>query len=168
MRSTGEVLGISNSVEGAFFKAEEGAQATLPTEGTVLISVNRKDKPEVVDVARSFHEAGFKILSTGTTYDLIVENNIPAEKVNKLYEGRPNILDLITNEEIQLIVNTPIGKGSVHDDSYLRKAAIKGKIPYITTIAAAKAAADGILHVKKHGTSAVESLQEWHKMIREN
>ncbi|MCR5655451.1 MAG: carbamoyl-phosphate synthase large subunit [Lachnospiraceae bacterium] len=168
MRSTGEVLGISNSVAGAFFKAEEGAQATLPTKGSVLISVNRKDKPEVVDVARSFHEAGFKILATGTTCDLIAENDIPVEKVNKLYEGRPNILDLITNEEIQLIVNTPIGKDSAHDDSYLRKAAIKGKIPYITTMAAAKAAAEGVLHVNKHGTSAVKSLQEWHKMIEEN
>ncbi|MBR3514961.1 MAG: carbamoyl-phosphate synthase large subunit [Lachnospiraceae bacterium] len=165
MRSTGEVLGISKSLAGAFYKAEEGANANLPLEGTVLISVNRKDKPEVVEVAKAFKEAGFKILATGTTFELIKENGIEAEKVNKLYEGRPNILDLITNEQIQLIVNTPVGKDSVHDDSYLRKAAIKARIPYITTMAAAKAAADGIRHVKKHGTSDVKSIQEWHKSI---
>jgi carbamoyl-phosphate synthase large subunit len=165
MRSTGEVLGISKSLAGAFYKAEEGANANLPLEGTVLISVNRKDKPEVAEVAKAFKEAGFKILATGSTYDLIRENGIEADKVNKLYEGRPNILDLITNEQIQLIVNTPVGKDSVHDDSYLRKAAIKARIPYITTMAAAKAAADGIRHVKKHGTSDVKSIQEWHKSI---
>ncbi|MCR5129150.1 MAG: carbamoyl-phosphate synthase large subunit [Lachnospiraceae bacterium] len=165
MRSTGEVLGISKSLAGAFYKAEEGANANLPLEGTVLISVNRKDKPEVAEVAKAFKEAGFKILATGSTYDLIRENGIEAEKVNKLYEGRPNILDLITNEQIQLIVNTPVGKDSVHDDSYLRKAAIKARIPYITTMAAATAAADGIRHVKKHGQSDVKSIQEWHKSI---
>ena len=165
MRSTGEVLGISKSLAGAFYKAEEGANANLPLEGTVLISVNRKDKPEVAEVAKAFKEAGFKILATGSTYDLIRENGIEAEKVNKLYEGRPNILDLITNEQIQLIVNTPVGKDSVHDDSYLRKAAIKARIPYITTMAAAKAAADGIRHVKKHGQSDVKSIQEWHRSI---
>ncbi|MBR3734645.1 MAG: carbamoyl-phosphate synthase large subunit, partial [Lachnospiraceae bacterium] len=165
MRSTGEVLGISKSLAGAFYKAEEGANANLPLEGTVLISVNRKDKPEVVEVAKAFKEAGFKILATGTTFELIKENGIEAEKVNKLYEGRPNILDLITNEQIQLIVNTPVGKDCVHDDSYLRKAAIKARIPYITTMAAAKAAADGIRHVKKHGQSDVKSIQEWHKSI---
>ena len=165
MRSTGEVLGISKSLAGAFYKAEEGANANLPLEGTVLISVNRKDKPEVAEVAKAFKEAGFKILATGSTYDLIRENGIEAEKVNKLYEGRPNILDLITNEQIQLIVNTPVGKDSIHDDSYLRKAAIKARIPYITTMAAAKAAADGIRHVKKHGQSDVKSIQEWHRSI---
>ena len=159
------MLGISKSLAGAFYKAEEGANANLPLEGTVLISVNRKDKPEVVEVAKAFKEAGFKILATGTTFELIKENGIEAEKVNKLYEGRPNILDLITNEQIQLIVNTPVGKDSVHDDSYLRKAAIKARIPYITTMAAAKAAADGIRHVKKHGTSDVKSIQEWHRSI---
>ncbi|MBR3308167.1 MAG: carbamoyl-phosphate synthase large subunit [Lachnospiraceae bacterium] len=165
MRSTGEVLGISKSLAGAFYKAEEAASAGLPLEGTVLISVNRKDKPEIAAVAKSFYEAGFKILATGTTCDLIAAAGIPVEKVKKLYEGRPNILDLMTNGEIQLIVNTPAGKESVNDDSYLRKNAIKARIPYITTVAAAAAAADGIRHVKKHGVSDVKSLQEWHKSI---
>ena len=166
MRSTGEVLGVSKSLAGAFYKAEEAANAGLPLEGTVLISVNRKDKPEIAAVAKSFHEAGFKILATGTTCDLIAEAGIPVEKVKKLYEGRPNILDLITNGDIQLIVNTPAGKDSVNDDSYLRKAAIKARIPYITTVAAAAAAADGIRHVRKHGRSDVRSLQDWHESIK--
>ncbi len=166
MRSTGEVLGISRSVGGAFFKAEEGAKATLPLSGTVLISVNRQDKPEVVELAKAFNEIGFKILATGSTFDLIDKAGIPAEKVKKLYEGRPNILDLIENGKIDLIVNSPAGKESTHDDSYLRKGAIKAKIPYITTMAAAKAAAEGIGHVLRKQSAYVHSLQEWHEMIK--
>ncbi|MBQ8083103.1 MAG: carbamoyl-phosphate synthase large subunit, partial [Clostridia bacterium] len=167
MRSTGEVLGISRTPGGAFFKAEEGASATLPLEGTVLISVNRKDKDEIVEVAKLFKEAGFKIVATGTTCDTINAAGIEAEKVLKLYEGRPNILDLMTNGDIDLIVNSPAGKESVHDDSYLRKAAIKNRIPYITTVAAARAAAEGIAYVKEDGKGNVRSLQEWHSMIKE-
>ncbi|MBO4748771.1 MAG: carbamoyl-phosphate synthase large subunit [Lachnospiraceae bacterium] len=167
MRSTGEVLGLSKSVGEAFFKAQEATQTKLPLSGTVLISVNRKDKAEVVDVAKIFNEAGFKIVATGNTCDLITAAGIPAEKVKKLYEGRPNILDMITNGEIDLIVNSPIGADSVHDDSYLRKAAIKGKIPYMTTIAAARATAEGILYVQKAGRGEVHSLQSLHSMIKE-
>ncbi len=167
MRSTGEVLGLSSSYGEAFYKAQEAAQSKLPLEGTVLISVNRKDKAEVVDVAKQFAECGFKIVATGTTYELITGAGIEAEKVNKLYEGRPNILDLITNGKIDLIVNSPIGKDSVHDDSYLRKAAIKAKIPYMTTIAAAKATASGIKYVKEHGDSEVKSLQALHGEIHD-
>ncbi len=167
MRSTGEVLGLSHSYGEAFFKAQEAAQAKLPLEGTVLISVNRKDREEVADVARQFAEAGFHIVATGNTYELITQAGISAEKVNKLYEGRPNILDLITNGKIDMIVNSPIGKDSVHDDSYLRKAAIKAKIPYMTTIAAAKATASGIQYVKTHGSSEVKSLQELHSEIHD-
>ena len=167
MRSTGEVLGLSKSVGEAFFKAQEATQTRLPLGGTVLISVNRKDKAEVVDVAKLFHEAGFRIIATGNTCDLITAAGIPAEKVKKLYEGRPNILDMITNGEIDLIVNSPIGADSVHDDSYLRKAAIKGKIPYMTTIAAARATAEGILYVQKAGRGEVHSLQSLHGMLRD-
>ena len=165
MRSTGEVLGLSKSYGEAFYKAQEATQSKLPLEGTVLISVNRKDKDEVVEVARSFAEDGFSIIATGTTYDLIHAAGIPAKKVKKLYEGRPNILDMITNGEIQLIVNSPVGKDSVHDDSYLRKAAIKAKIPYMTTIAAAKATAKGIHEIKVHGNGDVKSLQLLHGEI---
>lgn len=165
MRSTGEVLGLSRSYGEAFFKAQEAVQSKLPLEGTVLISVNAKDRPEVTEIARSLSEDGFKIIATGSTYDLISSSGIPAEKVKKLYEGRPNILDMITNGNIQLIINSPVGKESVHDDSYLRKAAIKAKIPYMTTIAAAKATADGIHYVKTHKSSEVKSLQTLHSEI---
>jgi carbamoyl-phosphate synthase large subunit len=167
MRSTGEVLGLSPSYGEAFYKAQEATQSKLPLEGTVLISVNRRDKEEVAEVAKSFYEDGFRILATGSTYDLIRSAGIPAEKVKKLYEGRPNILDMITNRRIQLIINSPSGKESVHDDSYLRKAAIKAKIPYMTTIAAAKATASGIHYVKTHEQGQVKSLQQLHSEIHD-
>ena len=167
MRSTGEVLGLSPSYGEAFYKAQEATQSKLPLEGTVLISVNRKDKEEVVEVAKSLYEDGFKIVATNNTYRIITEAGIPATKVKKLYEGRPNISDMIANGEIQLIVNSPVGKDSVNDDSYLRKAAIKAKVPYMTTIAAAKATADGIRYVKTHETGEIKSLQELHSEIHD-
>jgi len=166
MRSTGEVLGLAETTGEAYFKAQEGAKATLPLKGAVLLSVNDKDKGEVEPVARALAEAGFSILATGGTYDLIHDAGIEATKVKKLYEGRPNITDLMTNGDIQLIINTPAGKTSIHDDSYLRKAAIKYRIPYITTMAAAAVAAEGILQIKKAGESDVQSLQSWHALIR--
>lgn len=165
MRSTGEVLGLSRSYGEAFYKAQEATQSRLPLEGTVLISVNRKDKEEVVEVAQSFARDGFQIIATGKTYELIHKAGIPAKKVKKLYEGRPNILDMITNGDIQLIINSPAGKDSIHDDSYLRKAAIKAKVPYMTTIAAAKATASGIHEIKIHGQGEVKSLQILHGEI---
>ena len=166
MRSTGEVLGLSKYYGEAFYKAQEATQTKLPLSGKVLISVNSKDKPEVVEIAKLFDEAGFEIVATGSTYDTIVAAGLKAEKIKKLYEGRPNILDMITNGELALIVNTPIGKSSAHDDSYLRMAAIKNKIPYVTTIAAARATAKGINYVKKNGNADVMSLQDLHKSIK--
>lgn len=167
MRSTGEVLGLSVSVGEAFYKAQEATQTKLPLSGTVLISVNRKDKAEVVDVARGFKQAGFKILSTGNTCRLLNEEGIDAELVKKLYEGRPNVLDLITNGDIDLIINSPVGDDSEYDDSYLRKAAVKAKIPYMTTIAAAKATIEGILYVQSAGNGEVHSLQKLHAQIKD-
>ena len=167
MRSTGEVLGLSSSYGEAFYKAQEATQSKLPLEGTVLISVNRKDKDDVVQVAKSLYEDGFTIVATTNTCKLINESGIPAQRVKKLSEGRPNVSDLIANGEIQLIINSPVAKDSVEDDSYLRKAAIKAKIPYITTIAAAKATADGIHYVKSHETGEVKSLQELHSEIHD-
>ena len=168
MRSTGEVLGLARTTGEAFYKAEEAASAELPLEGTVLISLNSKDKPDAVEIASSFHKDGFKLLATGGTCDLISEAGIPVEKVKKLYEGRPNILDLITNGKIDLIINSPSGKESMHDDSYLRKNAIKAHIPYMTTIAAARAAAEGIAQIKARGNDDLKSLQEWHAEIHTN
>ena len=167
MRSTGEVLGISRSTGGAFYKAQEAAKMILPLEGTVLITVSEPDRPYAPEIARRFHEAGFRILATDQTCKAIAQAGIPCERVNKNYEGRPNILDLITNGEIQMIVNTPMGKGARHDDSYLRKAAIKAKIPYVTTTAAGLAAAEGISHLKRKGKGLILPLQEWHAMIRD-
>ena len=168
MRSTGEVLGLSASYGEAFFKAQEATQSKLPLEGTVLISVNRKDKEGVIEVAKDFHAAGFNIVATKNTCTLLNEAGIPAERVYKLYEKhRPNVLDLILNGKVDLIINSPVGKDSVSDDSYLRKAAIKAKVPYMTTIAAALATAKGIADVKKNGNSEVKSLQELHAEIHD-
>ena len=167
MRSTGEVLGLSTSYGEAFFKAQEGVQSPLPTEGTVLISVNRKDKAEIVEVAKGFHDNGFKIVATGNTYDLITAAGIPAEKVKKLSEGRPNVLDCITNGDYDLIINSPAGKDSVSDDSYLRKAAIRTKTPYMTTVAAAKAAVEGLTYLRNNPSSEIKSLQALHSEIKD-
>lgn len=167
MRSTGEVLGLSRFYGEAFFKAQEATQTKLPLEGTVLITVNDKDKDEVVDLARDFADTGFKILASKHTGKLIQDAGIEVEIVNKLQEGRPNILDLITNGKIDLIINTPIGKDRNADDSYLRKAAIKKKVPYMTTMAAAKATVSGIQSLKKPGCGEVKSLQELHSEIKD-
>ena len=137
----------------------------LPLEGTVLISVSDRDKPEVAEVAGEFAKAGFRIIASKNTCSLINEAGIPADMVYKLHEGRPNMLDLITNGQIDLIINTPVGQERHLDDSYLRKAAIKKKVPYMTTMAAAKATVSGILSLKKHGSSEVQSLQKLHGEI---
>jgi carbamoyl-phosphate synthase large subunit len=165
MRSTGEVLGMADSFGLAFYKAQEAAQQTLPTEGTVLITVSERDRPAVLEVAREFARLGFKIKATEGTHKFLAEQGIASEQVLKLHEGRPHIVDAIKSQEINLIVNTPSGKLSAHDDSYIRKAAIKYKIPYITTLAGALAAARGIAEVRR-GWGQVRSLQNYHAGIR--
>jgi carbamoyl-phosphate synthase large subunit len=165
MRSTGEVLGMASSFGLAFYKAEEGAQQKLPSEGTVLITVSEKDRPAVLDVAREFDRLGFKIKATNGTHRFLAEHGVESEHILKMHEGRPNIVDGIKNKEIQLVINTPSGKLSIYDDSYIRKAAIKFKIPYITTLAAAIAAAKGIAAYQQ-GKGSVRSLQEYHADIR--
>ncbi len=165
MRSTGEVLGMAESLGEAFFKAEEGANSRLPLGGAVLISVNDKDKPDICAIAKSFHDDGFNLMATGGTYELIKKNGIPVRRVLKSYEGRPDITDFMTNGEIQLIINTPAGKEAIHDDSYLRKAAIRSGIPYVTTITAARAACEGIHEILSSGAGQIRSLQEWHGLI---
>jgi len=165
MRSTGEVLGIANSFGLAFFKAEEGAQQLLPLDGTVLISLSSKEMPAALEMARQFTELGFKIKATHGTQQFLASHGIESEFIPKMHEGRPNIVDGIKNGEIQLVINTPVGKQSQYDDSYIRKAAIKYKIPYITTLAAAVAAAKGIAAYRK-GNSNVKSLQSYHAEIK--
>ena len=166
MRSTGEVLGLAETVGEAYFKAQEASKSLLPLKGTVLLSISDGDKDEAVAVARAFYEDGFKIIATTGTAKLIEAAGIPVERVNKIYEGQPNIEDWIINGKIQLIVNTPAGKTAAHDDSYLRKGAIKHRVTYITTMVAAKVAAEGIRQMNQHGNSDVLSLQEWHALIK--
>ena len=165
MRSTGEVLGISADFGEAYYKAQEATQTKLPLTGTVLISINDRDKDELIEVAKAFENCGFKIIATSGTGAAIEAAGIPVTIVNKIHEGRPNILDWIANGKISIIVNTPVGKQSAIDDSYIRKAAIKAKLPYITTMAAAKATAEGIHNVKFGKTGPVTSLQEFHAQI---
>ena len=162
MRSTGEVLGLANTFGLAFFKAEEAVSPALPIEGTVLISLAEKTHRTVLQVAREFIKLGFRIKATRGTHAFFEQNGIPSEAINKLREGRPNIADGIMNKEIQLVINTPFGKRSQDDDSYIRKAAIKHKVPYVTTLAAALASAKGIA-ARRTGHGGVKSLQAYHQ-----
>ncbi|MBU1887861.1 MAG: carbamoyl phosphate synthase large subunit, partial [Candidatus Omnitrophica bacterium] len=165
MRSTGEVMGIADSFGLAYFKAQEAANAKLPTKGTVLITVADKDKKKnVAEAARRLRKIGFNIFATEGTKKFLDKHNVEAELIKKMHEGRPNIIDAINNKEITLIINTPVGKHAAYDDSYIRKSAIKYKIPYITTPAAAIAAAEGIKsYLENKGD--VKSLQEYHSEI---
>ncbi|MBA7692519.1 Carbamoyl-phosphate synthase large chain [subsurface metagenome] len=165
MRSTGEVLGIADSFGLAFFKAEKAAQQLLPTGGTALITVSEKDVPAILEVAEQLVELGFKIKATRGTRQFLASHGIESDFILKMHEGRPNIVDGIKNGEIQLVINTPIGKLSQYDDSYIRKAAIQYKVPYITTLAAAAAAAKGIAAYRK-GKLGVKSLQSYHADIK--
>ncbi|MEI6702888.1 MAG: ATP-grasp domain-containing protein, partial [Deltaproteobacteria bacterium] len=164
MRSTGEVLGMAASYGMAFYKAQEATNSLLPLEGTVLITVAEHDRSGALEAARRFAELGFGLLATQGTAEYLAGHGITAKTVLKLHEGRPNVADAIKNSEVQLVVNTPSGKTSAHDDSYIRKAAIKHKIPYITTTAAAVAAAEGI-SARRNGKEEIRSLQEYHAAI---
>jgi len=165
MRSTGEVLGMADSFGLAFYKAQEATQLPLPSEGTVLITVSEEDKPSALPVAKQFKDIGFNIKATKGTCQFLSSHGIESESILKMHEGRPNILDSIKNGEIKLVVNTPSGRQSKHDDSYIRKAAIKYKIPYITTVAAAAATVKGIAAFQKK-RGQVKSLQSYHADIK--
>jgi carbamoyl-phosphate synthase large subunit len=165
MRSTGEVLGIAPSFGLALDKAFKGAQHFLPDKGTVLMSVCRLDRGDaVVETARKFKELGFAIKATEGTCAFLRDNGVEAEHIKKLYEGRPSILDEIKNKKIHLIVNTPAGKLAVTNDAYIRKEAIRLRVPCIHTVAAANAAAEGIA-ARRAGVSGVKSLQSYHSEI---
>jgi len=166
MRSTGEVLGMAPTFGLAYFKSQEAAQSPLPLEGTVFVSVTDDDKPSILETARKFQELGFRIKATGGTCAYLRENGVKAEVSYKVHElQRPNIVDEIKSNEIQLIINTPIGKMGAHDDAYIRKAAIKYRIPYVTTTAAAHASVVGITEYRS-GRAGVRSLQAYHRDIR--
>jgi len=165
MRSTGEVLGLADSFGVAYFKAQEGALQALPLEGAVLMTVADADKQAALQVAKRFEHLGFTIMATNGTHRLLSEHGVKAERIDKMHEGRPNVVDAIKNRQVQLVINTPSGRLSQHDDSYIRKASIKYKIPYLTTIAAAVAAARGIEAFRTRG-SGVQSLQTYHSTIK--
>ena len=165
MRSTGEVLGMADSFGLAYFKAQEATQQKLPTEGAVLMTITDNDKAAALEVANRFSKLGFEVVATRGTHAYLKERGFESRKIDKVHEGRPNIVDAITNQEIQLVINTPVGRLGKYDDSYIRKAAIKYKVPYITTISAALAAAKGV-EAFKQGKGEVKSLQEYHADIK--
>jgi len=164
MRSTGEVLGMADSFGFAFYKAQEAAKQTLPMQGTVLLTVSDRDKDGLTEAAKHFCDLGFKLLATEGTQKFLAEKGIDSEIILKVHQGRPNIVDAIKNGDIQLVINTPGGKLSQYDDAYIRQSAIKYGIPYITTTAAALAAAKGV-RAASEGKASVCSLQEYHKNI---
>lgn len=167
MRSTGEVLGLASTVGEAFLKAQEATQTAIPLEGTVLMSVSDRDKGEAAKVAQEFVDAGFNVVATKGTCELLNEAGVAAEHINKLGEGRPDILDALANGEIAIVVNTPASSTESHeDDSYIRKSAIKNHVPYMTTLAAAYVTAMGVKESKTSEGSEVRSLQEIHATIK--
>ncbi len=165
MKSTGEVMGIDSTFGIAYLKSQIAAGQNLPKEGTVFISVNDRDKPYIIRPAEIFHKLGFKIVATRGTREYLLKHNIPAELVNKVYEGRPNVIDMIINKEIDLVINTPSGKRTAHDSSALRRATLLYNIPYSTTVAGAKAMAYAILDARKRGVN-IKSLQEYYGSLK--
>jgi len=165
MRSTGEVLGMAATFGEAFAKSQEATQTKLPTSGKVLISVNDRDKAELEEVARGFLDCGFEIIATEGSYNFLKDKGISAKKVAKLDEGRPNVLDIITNNEVTIVINTPNDKKSATDDSFIRKGVIKGRISYMTTMAETKACIAGIKSLQQ-SMGGVKSLQEFHSEIK--
>jgi len=161
MKSTGEVMGVADNFGEAFAKAQLAAGQKLPTEGCVFISVTDHDKPHVADLARKFVDMGFKLVATAGTADIIEEAGMSVERVYKVKEGRPNAVDLIKGDRIQLIVNTPHGVDPFFDEKAIRRAAVQGRIPTITTISAARAAAEGIAALQR-GEVRVQALQTLH------
>jgi carbamoyl-phosphate synthase large subunit len=162
MRSTGEVMGMAESFGMAFAKAQMGANASLPLEGTAFISVNDNDKKNAVRVARRLRDLGFKIIATRGTASFLNESGVPAERVFKVNEGRPNVVDLIKSDEIDLIVNTPLGRASFYDERAIRRAAMQYNVVTFTTLTGANAAASAIAAMRQEGRLNVLSLQEHH------
>ncbi|MGQ0537452.1 MAG: ATP-binding protein, partial [Gemmatimonadaceae bacterium] len=161
MRSTGEVMGIANSFGAAFAKAQLAADNRLPIEGAIFVSVNDSDKAGLVPIAGRFHEMGFTLYATEGTARYLRARAIPAKLVRKIHEGRPNVTDLMLNGDVQLLINTPLGKHAQADDYSMRQTAISSRISYTTTLSAARAASDGILSLRSR-RPAVKALQDWH------
>jgi carbamoyl-phosphate synthase large subunit len=166
MRSTGEVMGIADSFGSAFAKAELAAENGLPLGGALFVTVNDSDKANATPIVRRFHELGFRVMATRGTAQYLRGRGIPVDRVFKVHEGRPHAVDLIVNGEVQLLINTPLGKHAQRDDYTIRQAAIAHRVPYTTTLSAASAACDAILALRSR-QPAVRSLQEWHELLRD-
>ncbi|PYO59331.1 MAG: carbamoyl-phosphate synthase large subunit, partial [Gemmatimonadetes bacterium] len=162
MRSTGEVMGLADSFGMAFAKAQIAADGSLPLAGGIFVTVNDSDKPTVLPIARRFHELGFRLTATEGTARYLRARGVPAERVAKVHEGRPNAIDLIVSGDVQLLINTPLGKFTQADDYAIRRAALMHRVPYTTTMSAASAACDAIIALRSR-TGSVRSLQEWHE-----
>ena len=162
MRSTGEVMGLADSFGMAFAKAQIAADGSLPLQGAIFVTVNDSDKPTVLPIVRRFHEMGFRIVATEGTARYVRSRGVPAELVAKVHEGRPNAIDLIVSGDVQLLINTPLGKFTQADDYAIRRAALMHRVPYTTTMSAASAACDAIIALRSR-TGSVRSLQEWHE-----
>jgi len=162
MRSTGEVMGLADSFGMAFAKAQIAADGSLPLAGGIFVTVNDSDKPTVLPIARRFHEMGFRLTATEGTARYLRTRGVPAERVAKVHEGRPNAIDLIVSGDVQLLINTPLGKFTQADDYAIRRAALMHRVPYTTTMSAASAACDAIIALRSR-TGSVRSLQEWHE-----
>ncbi|HOY10401.1 MAG TPA: carbamoyl-phosphate synthase large subunit, partial [Candidatus Omnitrophota bacterium] len=165
MKATGEVMGLADNFGLAFYKAQESAGFKLPLEGNVLLTVAEKDRDQLLPIAQKISALGFIIYATQGTSRFLIKHGIANQEVKKLDEGRPNIADAIKNRELHLIINTPIGKASKQDDSYIRMMAIQRKVPYVTSIAAAQATVDGIEAMKRSKLAPL-SLQDYHKRIQ--
>ena len=166
MRSTGEVLGLSTSVGRAYCKAQEGANIHLPESGKVFISINDKDKQSMLEAATKFKKLGYELVATAGTHKFLANNGVESTLVKKMHEGRPNISDNLTNNEIAIVINTASDKQSKLDDSYIRKTAVKKNIPCFTTAAAANAVVNGLFELA-YNAREVKSLQDYHKEISE-
>jgi carbamoyl-phosphate synthase large subunit len=166
MRSTGEVMGIADSFGMAFAKAQVSADGALPLEGAIFVTVNDHDKANVVPIVRRFHGLGFRVLATEGTARYLRARGVPAERVLKVHEGRPNAIDLLVSGRVQLLINTPLGKLSQQDDYAIRRAALQHRVPYTTTLSGASAASDAIIALRSRA-GEVRPLQEWHALARE-
>jgi carbamoyl-phosphate synthase large subunit len=162
MKSTGESMGVAESFGWAFAKAQMGVGGELPLEGTVFVSVNDNDKPTLLPIARRLAELEFRLLGTSGTAAFLNAQGLSAETVFKVNEGRPNAVDYILNGEIDMVINTPLGKSSFFDEESLRRAVVSHGIPYATTLSAASAAVEAIQAMRSEPV-AVKSLQEWHQ-----
>jgi len=162
MKATGEVMGIAESFGLAFYKAQEALGSKLPIKGNVLLTVEDRDKPTLLPIAKDFHALGFQIIATENTGKFLDKHGVPNSKIKKVHEGRPNIVDAIKNNDLHLIVNTPVGRDSVVEDSYIRMMAIQHKVPYVLTMAAARACVEGIKAIMNQEI-VPKALQEYYK-----